>query len=464
MRLRSRLVASIGALALSLLGLDPSAASALSRPGSVTSVTATAGEKTGQIAVRWRASGSATDKFQIETALTPFGGSGQAKHGRNAMVFSASGKNRSITLSAAAVRGAGAAPETGNHLYIRVAAVNTSRSGSRTGTASPLVAAMPKPPAPASTGTPLRVASFNIRSSYYGKDDARTWLQRAPDVARQILASKAGVVAVQEASPGRADGARGGTSASAPRQTESLVSAMAAVGGRQYRLVRLTQYVRPGTSHGSQGARILYDTSRYGLVSDCPDVTGVESWSSSCSIELPILPTDAESWRRTAAYARLQDKATGQVFLVISVHLDYRHSKDPALEASYNNLRGMQAATVDAAAEVLRGTGQPVIIAGDLNSWQADVGGNGAHDYLTALGYYDTVAAQKKIDLAYPTLNKYAHTLVRNPQGYARRIDAILVNGVVGAKRYENVMKPVDAQRTSDHNMVLADLVLPRVG
>ena len=57
-----------------------------------------------------------------------------------AKVFTADGNKRSLTLSAARVRAAGAGPETGNHLYVRVTAVNTSKSGSRSGTASPLVA------------------------------------------------------------------------------------------------------------------------------------------------------------------------------------------------------------------------------------------------------------------------------------------------------------------------------------
>ena len=461
MRLRLRLAAAIASLAVVLGVVSPLSAAALARPGAVKSATAAPGAKVGQLKVTWKASGASTDVFRVETALTPFGGSGKPKHGRSAKVFTVDGNKRSLTLSAARVRAAGAGPETGNHLYVRVTAVNTSKSGSRSGTASPLVAGMARPSLPATTGTPLRVASFNVRSAYYGHEDPRTWLQRAPDVAREIIAAKPGVVAVQEASSGRADGQPGGTGPGVPRQTESLADALVAQGGPQYRIVRRTSYNPPGTVHGSQAARIVYDSSRYTLLSICPDTTGPEQWSSSCSIELPILPTDAESWRRTAAYAEFRDLRTGQAFLLVSAHLDYRHSKDAALERSYNDLRGMQAAAIDAAAEVLRGTGEPVIVAGDLNSAQADAGGYGAHDYLVGVGYYDTVAAQKRVNLAYPSLNKFAVTLKKDPQGFARRIDAILVNGARGAKRFEVVTKKTDRNRTSDHSMVLADVVLP---
>ena len=92
---------------------------------------------------------------------------------------------------------------------------------------------MPKPPAPAEVGTPLRLARFNVRSAYFSPGDARSWLHRAPDVARKIVSSKAGVVALQEASPGRADGVPGAAGAAVPRQTESLAAALVAVGGPQ---------------------------------------------------------------------------------------------------------------------------------------------------------------------------------------------------------------------------------------
>ena len=35
-----------------------------------------------------------------------------------------------------------------------------------------------------------------------------------------------------------------------------------------------------------------------------------------------------------------------------------------------------------------------------------------------------------------------------------------MVKGSASLNRYENVMKPVDANRASDHNMVIADLGL----
>ena len=76
-----------------------------------------------------------------------------------------------------------------------------------------------------------------------------------------------GVLAVQELGPGRADGSKG-TTTDICGQTISLERSLkSVVGDSRYQLVRTTPYVKPGTNHGTQGARILYDTSKFRLVS-----------------------------------------------------------------------------------------------------------------------------------------------------------------------------------------------------
>ena len=82
-----------------------------------------------------------------------------------------------------------------------------------------------------------------------------------------------GIVSIQELGPGRADGKKV-TVGTAARQTESLEKALSSVGAGKYKLARTTSYVKPGTSHGTQGARILYDTIRYRLISNCVEKTG----------------------------------------------------------------------------------------------------------------------------------------------------------------------------------------------
>ena len=87
--------------------------------------------------------------------------------------------------------------------------------------------------------------------------------------------------------------------------------------------------------------------------------------------------------------------------------------------------------------------------------------GYGAHDALVSAGYYDTVAALTQINVRYTTMNAFARTILASASGWGARLDVITVKGVTGAARFENVMKVSDANRPSDHNMVMADIRLP---
>jgi endonuclease/exonuclease/phosphatase family metal-dependent hydrolase len=435
----------------------PTSASAAGRPGAVRSVVASPGAGVGQIKVSWKASGSRTDKFRIETALTAFGSSND---GRGAQTFTVSGSKRSTTLSAKKVAQAGAAPATGNHLYIRVVAIDQTRSGVRKGKASALVATTARAlPAPV-VGSPLRIASYNIRSAKYDGDDKRKWSVRAPGVAADILKVNPGIVAIQEASPGRYG---------SQLQTESLQTALilADPAMARYTLTRTTVYSRPGTSHGSQAARIAYDSSRYQLLTPCTDTTFLNgaalAYSDSCSFDLPVQASDGAKWKRSAAYAEFLDLATGKPFLVVSAHLDYRHSGNAKTERRLNELRRLQAATIWANMSSIRKPGEPVIVAGDFNAAQDDKGGNGPHDYLVSQGFYDTAGAAQQVNLEFPSLNHFDRVLKADPEGYGRIVDHILVAGVAGSNRFKQVVKQTDPARNSDHNMVYADIALPTI-
>lgn len=453
MRVVVRAAVAMAALVAVFSAGLPASASASSKPGAVKSIVASPGAAVGQIKVSWKASGSRTDKFRIETALTPFGSSND---GRDAHTFTVSGSKRSTTLSAKKVAQAGAAPATGNHLYIRVVAV--TKSGSRKGKASDLVATTSRALPAAAVGAPLRIASYNIRSAKYDGDDKRDWAERAPGVAADILKVNPGIVAIQEASPGRFG---------SMLQTESLQAALIAAdpAKARYTITRTTVYNPGGTPHGSQAARIVYDASRYQLLSACTDTTSVggalQNWSNSCSFDLPILPGDAPTWKRSAAYAEFADLATGKPFLVVSAHLDYRHSGDKAFESKLNDLRRLQAATIWANMNLIRKVGEPVVVAGDFNASQADTGGNGPHDYLVEQGFYDAAGAVQQANLELPSLNHFDKVLKEDPQGYARRVDQILVYGAPGSNKFKQLVEQKNPARNSDHNMVYADVVLP---
>ena len=451
MRVR-HILASTAAATVALSGLAAFPAEAATTPAKISGVKAVAGPKVGEITVTWKQSGAHTTGYRVETGLTTFTNSG---NGRGKKVFSFPGKRQSLTLSASQVAAAGAAPATGNHLYFRLTAVNTKGAGTATRSYPYLNAGKAKAVTPSAGGTDVRVASFNVRTA---RGSGRSWLSRATDVAREIKSRNPGVVAVQELGPGRADGVVGKLNGKI-RQTESLEKALSSVGAGKYQLVRTTAYVKPGTNHGTQGTRILFDTTRYSLVSDCPETTGGSGYNSSCSMNMPKLSSDSESRRRSAAWAELKDKSTGEKFFVVSVHLDERHSGNASKEKKYDALRRSQVKAVYNRVSSIAG-GQEIIMAGDLNSWQNKAVSNAPHDFLVGMGFYDTAAAKTTVNLQYTTMNHFKRTLTPATHGYGVRLDAVLVKGAKGAERFENVMNRVDGSRPSDHNMVVSDVVL----
>jgi endonuclease/exonuclease/phosphatase family metal-dependent hydrolase len=458
---KTLLALPVAALMLASVATTTPAHAATPRaPLSITSVTAAPGPKVGEITLKWSQDGKYTTGYVLETALTSFSKTNpeMAKTGRRTRLLNIPKNLRTITLSAAQVHSAGAGVASGNHLYFRFYAVNTNAGGTTTRAYPYLQAMTPKPLPPQASGTKMRIASFNVRTAK-ATTDPRTWIQRAPDVAAQIVDRNPGLAALQELGPGRADGLTGTTNGTA-RQTESLITALQAANGTKYALVRTTPYVQAGLPSGTQGTRILYDTSRYTLQSDCPDTTDGRKYSPSCSIVLPLLPTDAETARRRAAVAQFQDRVTKKSFFFVSAHLDERHSDNLTTERSYDSLRKSQANAIVEGVAKLNTANLPVIIGGDMNSWQNNRVGNSPHDTLVAQGFYDASAAVTRVNIKYTTMNHFNTTLPASSQGFGSRLDMLFVKGAKGSARFENVMKVTDPARPSDHNMVVSDIVL----
>lgn len=448
------------ALLPALLAPQPAAAARPATPAAITSVSASPGPRTGQITLRWSSTGRNTSGFRLVTALNTFGRSSSAgpSGGRRSRVTYFSGRQRSATLSASKVYSLGAGVASGNALFFRLYAVNTAGSGMAVRAYPYQRAVLPRPAAPKAKGTPIRVATFNVRTSY-ATQDKHSWNQRVNKVARQIVYQHPGVVALQELGPGRADGKKGTTKGN-PRQTTSLLTALARNGGGRYRLVRTTPYVAPGVPSGTQGGRILYDSNRYSLINRCPESTGGRSYSNACSLTLPILSSDSGKDKRRGAIAHFRDRRTGKRFWVVSVHLDHRHSGNAATERKYDALRYRQANYAAGAVAYHNRSKDPVIIGGDFNSWQNNRVGYSPHDRLVRLGYYDTSAATRRVNFRYTTFNGFKTRIPLSAHGVGVRLDHLYVKRAWGTARYENVMKVTDSLRPSDHNMVLVDTVL----
>jgi endonuclease/exonuclease/phosphatase family metal-dependent hydrolase len=452
------LPAATVALVTALAFAPPAHAAAPATPGSVTSVTSRPGPGVGEITFTWVQNGSNTTGYVLRTALSSWSDTdtNMNKTGRNQRSLAISRSLRTITLTAAQVAALGAPVASGNHVYFRFAAVNTTSSGTTTKNYPYLRAMLPRAMPASTTNGKIRVASFNVRTAR-ATTDARTWLQRAPDVAAQIVKYSPGMVAVQELGPGRADGQTGTLDGHA-RQTDSLLTELDKIGGAKYDLIQSTPYVASGTVAGTQGMRILFDNSRYTLVSNCPDTTDGHAYSPLCTVKLPILSSDGESVRRRAAVAQFEDKATGAKFWFVSVHLDERHSDTRATELTYDALRKNQINTTTAAVNAANSSAHlPIIIAGDFNSFQNSKVENSSHDTLIDQGYYDTSAAVTRANFQYSSINHFDLTVKAGAQGVGSRIDMILVKGAQGSTAHYNVLKVTDSARPSDHNLMLAD-------
>jgi endonuclease/exonuclease/phosphatase family metal-dependent hydrolase len=464
--LRRRLVAlSVCPLLATGLLSASQPAEAVSAPSSISTVTAVPGARPGEVQFSWATAGAHTHHFLLETGLTAFSKSSSSSlptSGRNAKTFIISNpRARSYTLTADEAASAGAPLGSANYLYYRLYAVNQEGSKTVTKAYPNLQAVLPQAlgTARSKNGTDLRVGTFNVRTVKATKDK-RNWLKRVDDVANEILTSRAGVVLLQEISPGRADG-KGGSTAKVGRQTTSLLAHLAKQGGKDYdyKMNRTTLLVKTGVKRGTQGGRVLYDNKRYKLISSCPEKTGKTSYNPSCSFKLPIASGDGESQRRRGSYALLENRKTGQRFYAVSAHLDPRHSSSKTNGPKYNNLRAAQARYLVSFMKSINPKNYPVVFGADMNTWQSDKSGYTAHDVLVAGGFYDTAAAKVRVNEAFNTSNGFATTLSKSAHGYGPHLDVVMVKGGKGgADQWVNVLQNPDSDRPSDHNLVWADI------
>ncbi len=454
----------------SLTGSRPSAwsstgkfATAVAWPSPISSVTAKAGPGVGQTTISWKSTGQYTTEYRIEAGQTIFSKTDKSlpKTPRDGKDFTVAGTKRSVTLKTADVAKAGAKLGSANHLYFRVFAVTKGNAGTHERAFANLRSTGVKAMA-SSAQMAIRVGSYNMRTAGAGDTKPFTWPERAPYAAKTIMSRKPGVIALQELSPGPSDG-----HSSPVRQTDSLINALKSAGG-SYQLVRNTSYFAPGTPMGNTGMRIAYDTTRYQLMSDCPNQSGsgksIRNVNQSCSFLIPLDPGDAETFHRSSSYALLKDKATGGQFWFVSVHLEHRQSDDAAESTKLEKLRGRQMQFTIDKLDKMNTEGYPIIIAGDLNTWQNQDGPDGydAHSVLVDNGFWDSAAAASQVNLAYATVNNFATKMTPSTSGFGARLDVIAVKGAIGATRFENVMSPTDPKRASDHNMIVADLKIPK--
>lgn len=460
-RLRVALIASGAAVVTStvlpttVLPLPPARAAAL--PDAISAVTVRA-TSPGTFTVTWAQGGRNTTAFQIETGLNPFSKTNATMpvSGRHAHVFPIARTARSFTFHSTELAAAGAPLSSGNVVYFRLSALNTVGGSTVSRAYGYLQAGLPM--APKATGSSIRVASFNVLTASAAAP-ASPWLSdRLAKVAKSIAYYAPSVATMQELNVGRADGKSGWLQGS-PSQAGSLIGELNRIGAGRYRLVRTTAYTTPDDRVDTQGERILYDSSRLTLESSCPDSTGSHSYSTSCALRLPLRPSDPSSLTRFAGLAQFRDKATGKEFIVVSAHLDRRHTGTAADQTSFDQLRAAQVQAILTGVAARNPKHLRVIVAGDFNSWQNDRYGDSGHDLLVARGFSDSYVSALRIRGQYGTYNGLAVDVPVGVNGYGTRLDKIMSQGFHGTKQWNNVVATPDADRPSDHNLITSDLV-----
>jgi endonuclease/exonuclease/phosphatase family metal-dependent hydrolase len=399
-------------------------------PDAITSVGMHVGPKPGETTIKWRAGGAHTDFYKIETALTPFSPykSSVPNKGRHYRVFKAPGSARSLTLTPAQTREAGAGLGSGNHLFFRILAVRHGQADTKARAYGPLQFATIAGLGSASNGAPLRVASYNVKVAA-ADIPGHTWAHRTPMVAANIAKQLPDVMAVEELVPAMWTNKEGGI---------GLHAALQAKGLGRYQLTRDT----PWSTKAPMDARILYDTSRLQMVSTC------DPNSQSCGIVLP-----ANGDVQVAPYAQFRDLSSGREFWFVAAHLTSGNT------AATDALRGKQAQAIVDQMKVINTAHLPVIFGADLNSAQTSNGHDSPHQAFVANGYYDTAAAAQQVNLQYNTVNGFVARERPSNYGFGARYDAIMTYGMPGANKFKEVI--TGSPYPSDHNMVVANLALP---
>jgi hypothetical protein len=307
-----------------------------------------------------------------------------------------------------------------NAVFARIQTGNVCRPGVTPQSA--YLPVFPKAPDPG-TGDRLRLGSYNVELEPESGP-------RVAAIADNIADHGVEVVALQEASP---------------------VTAQALVG----RLGRSWSAVAPARASDQQ---ILYRNDLFRV-------------RSQGSFEVPNpKPGSAALVTPWAKLARVNPSEPGrsQDLVVVSLHLNENPSASNLAQKASTGAAALVALRAIAA---LDPEGLPVVSAGDYRYMREPFCDEPtchveAQPTFVRHGYYDAMAAVTKVGVQYTTVNGHTRTnQAASLSGVGTRADYIMLKGFRGSVRYENVVNrfvPGTSKVTpSDHNLILADLVVP---
>ena len=288
--------------------------------------------------------------------------------------------------------------EAGTGYYFRVRAEN----GKRVGQASSVVAAATR-----STGAmALRVATYNVLDPRLGKKLA-PWSERRKNLAATIDSADADIVALQEAGWSRVSEGR-----TPAQDLKKLI-------GKKMVLSKA----------GYKGDQLLYSPAKL-------------TAGRHGSFRLPRVSGDGV---RSAIWQEFRDKATGTHFIAISTHL--------TSGIDNNAGRARQAKAILAKLRAINAAGLPVVMMGDLNSYDARASTTPMSLFADA-GYLD--AELTTPETATPTLNTWVKATSATG---SIRFDHIAVSDSVAVTRTA-IENPKLKGPASDHRLLWADLAI----
>jgi endonuclease/exonuclease/phosphatase family metal-dependent hydrolase len=373
---------------------------------------------------------------------------------------------------------------TGNFVYVKVVQTNSTGSDPTMGLTGDVSAAyrVSSPPgtrALAGVADPpagsdlakVTVGEMNVQSisATAGFTTQNQWVNRAPRVAKTMLAAHPDVLLTAELSTAKLDaGCTNHPSIGywCPTQHRDLAHRLAVGGGYRDAFPDAEQRMatasaaHPTLERGATfGAHIFFDARKFTLGAH-------DTISPRLTLKVPWPSDIADRWLSWAVLNPVPG-TSGKPFVVVAVHLPAGH-RSADITARADEAKALTP-YLDGKAN-----GLPIVVAGDFNADPIN-DPNPDMRILLERGYFDSAATPHRIGSRYATFDghngtdgaDYGYPLTVHPYAYAAtRIDFILMKNSPYTYRYENVLHFASGSSTtldptyrgSDHLFQLATI------
>jgi endonuclease/exonuclease/phosphatase family metal-dependent hydrolase len=322
-------------------------------------------------------------------------------------------------------------PASGDYTFVKV---QIDRHGNGKNSGTPTAWIKPTPVVPPATGGKVEIATFNTR--IWNANDKRgnkktptSWSVRRKKIAKVVRDTDPGVLLLQESS-----GAAKWRIAGKLWQFQDLAKRLP----KKYTLSVNGLYTTPRKAVGSQGSRIIVDTSKFQVLS-----TGY--------VKPPAFSPAQVRW---IPWVLLRDRVTAEEFYVASAHL--QSGADKGSSHRLYDMRQRQTDFLHSQLSQFAATGRGVYVGGDFNSTSNTKPDNNVHRTLVADGWYDSFATTDVQGDNLPTTNDFVFPVKPGP---FRRDYIMSLGAPQGSYSYVNHTYNAASQFQSDHFMQSA--VLP---